>query len=88
MLIGEINGDVTDVGRTDRQTKEQKGKIVLLSLWTVDTGGIFQIICRCRCYCFTFFESIIWEIGDRKNRERSKKCGDIFPDFFPGLRSE
>ena len=40
MLIGEINGDVTDVGRTDRQTKEQQGKIVLLSLWTVDTGGL------------------------------------------------
>ena len=29
-------GDVTDVGRTDRQTKEQQGKIVLLSLWTLE----------------------------------------------------
>ena len=40
MLIGEINGDVTDLGRTDRQTKEQQAKIVLLSLWTADSGGL------------------------------------------------
>ena len=32
----EINGDVTDAGRTDEQTtNDEQGKIVLLSLWTV-----------------------------------------------------
>ena len=35
--IVEINGDVTDAGRTDeRQTMNEQGKIVLLSQWMAE----------------------------------------------------
>ena len=69
--------------REDSATQSMDSGHWRLSSATYD-WGIFQLICRWRFYWFTFFESIIWEIGDRKNRERSKKCRD----FFPGLRSE
>ena len=38
--IVEISGDVTDAGRTDVRTDEQGKIVVLLSLWTLDTGGL------------------------------------------------
>ena len=37
----EINGDVTDAGRTDKRTTNEQGKIVLLSQWMLD-GWVSQ----------------------------------------------